>query len=127
MKHNQSALFHTPLAGQYNAGTLENKPGCNAEQTLEALVNGELGRIRDMVGSTMSGRNQGPRAGEDVVYCDPTWLGNCHGVSYNLNHISMCVKHLGGVQNGNFNELHGCLCHQLLPKGYPSHQLNDHQ
>ena len=31
-------------------GTLENKPGCNAEQTLEALVNGELGRIRDLVG-----------------------------------------------------------------------------
>ena len=62
MKHNQRALFHTPLAGQYNAGTLENKPGCNAEQTLEALVNGELGRIRDMVGSTMStGRNQGRR------------------------------------------------------------------
>ena len=36
--------------GQYNAGTVENKPGCNAEQTLEALVNGELGRIRDLVG-----------------------------------------------------------------------------
>ncbi|CAK9060791.1 unnamed protein product [Durusdinium trenchii] len=36
--------------GQYNAGTIENKPGCNAEQTLEALVNGELGRIRDLVG-----------------------------------------------------------------------------
>ena len=35
---------------QYNAGTIENKPGCNAEQTLEALVNGELGRIRDLVG-----------------------------------------------------------------------------
>eukprot|EP00913_Durusdinium_trenchii_P032533 g30458.t1 len=31
--------------GQYNAGTIENKPGCNAEQTLEALVNGELGHV----------------------------------------------------------------------------------
>ena len=55
--------------GQYNAGTLENKPGCNAEQTLEALVNGELGRIRDMVGSAMStAQGQGGDQG-----CDPTW------------------------------------------------------
>ena len=36
-------------------GTLENKPGCNAEQTLEALVNGELGRIRDLVGGVTGG------------------------------------------------------------------------
>eukprot|EP00928_Gymnodinium_smaydae_P100690 TRINITY_DN993_c0_g2_i1.p1 TRINITY_DN993_c0_g2~~TRINITY_DN993_c0_g2_i1.p1 ORF type:complete len:1510 (+),score=350.71 TRINITY_DN993_c0_g2_i1:415-4944(+) len=35
---------------EYNDGTLPLKPGCNAEQTLEALVNGELGRIRDLVG-----------------------------------------------------------------------------
>lgn len=41
-KHHSVALDLT--------GTLENKPGCNAEQTLEALVNGELGRIRDLVG-----------------------------------------------------------------------------
>eukprot|EP00930_Biecheleria_cincta_P058344 TRINITY_DN44185_c0_g1_i1.p1 TRINITY_DN44185_c0_g1~~TRINITY_DN44185_c0_g1_i1.p1 ORF type:complete len:908 (-),score=185.96 TRINITY_DN44185_c0_g1_i1:345-2885(-) len=34
----------------YNDGTLEKKPGCNAEQSLEAIVNGELGRIRDVVG-----------------------------------------------------------------------------
>lgn len=59
--HNQTAFVPTPLAGQYNSGTLENKPGCNAEQTLEALVNGELGRIRDMVGGAMSTR--GPRGG----------------------------------------------------------------
>jgi hypothetical protein len=65
--HNQTAFVPTPLAGQYNSGTLENKPGCNAEQTLEALVNGELGRIRDMVGSAMStrGRKGAPAAPGD--------------------------------------------------------------
>jgi len=35
---------------QFHAGTLPLKPGCNAEQTLEAVVNGELGQIRDMIG-----------------------------------------------------------------------------
>mmetsp|Transcript_58341 Transcript_58341/g.126132 ORF Transcript_58341/g.126132 Transcript_58341/m.126132 type:complete len:1494 (-) Transcript_58341:36-4517(-) len=39
------------LIQKYFAGTLSLKPGCNAEQTLEALVNGELSRIRDAVGN----------------------------------------------------------------------------
>ena len=35
----------------YNEGVLPLKPGCNAEQTLEAVVNGELGRVRDLIGN----------------------------------------------------------------------------
>lgn len=36
--------------GEYREGRLPLKPGCTAEQTLEALVNGELGRVRDQIG-----------------------------------------------------------------------------
>ena len=31
-------------------GKLENKPGCNQEQTLEAMISGVLSNVRDKVG-----------------------------------------------------------------------------
>lgn len=31
-------------------GLLENKPGCNQEQTLEAMISGVLSQVRDKVG-----------------------------------------------------------------------------
>jgi DNA-directed RNA polymerase III subunit RPC1 len=31
-------------------GKLENKPGCDQEQTLEALISSELSKVRDEVG-----------------------------------------------------------------------------
>ncbi|GIQ90390.1 hypothetical protein KIPB_013172, partial [Kipferlia bialata] len=40
------------LIREYEAGTLQPKPGCTALQTLEAVINGELSRIREQMGTT---------------------------------------------------------------------------
>eukprot|EP00438_Fugacium_kawagutii_P025721 Skav210477 [mRNA] locus=scaffold737:589748:605917:- [translate_table: standard] len=76
---------------QYNAGTLENKPGCNAEQTLEALVNGELGRIRDLVG----GAGPAGRMCEEKLafYNKPRIMATCgsKGSPINLCQMMACV------------------------------------
>ncbi|PAV20584.1 beta and beta-prime subunits of DNA dependent RNA-polymerase [Pyrrhoderma noxium] len=38
------------LIAQAKKGKLENKPGCNQEQTLEAMISGVLSKVRDTVG-----------------------------------------------------------------------------
>ena len=38
---------------KYNSGQLELKAGCNAEQSLEDGMNGELGKIRDKAGDML--------------------------------------------------------------------------
>jgi DNA-directed RNA polymerase III subunit RPC1 len=38
------------LIAQAKKGKLENKPGCDQEQTLEALISGVLSKVRDEVG-----------------------------------------------------------------------------
>jgi DNA-directed RNA polymerase III subunit RPC1 len=38
------------LIAQAKKGKLENKPGCDQEQTLEAMISGILSRVRDKVG-----------------------------------------------------------------------------
>ncbi|KXN84194.1 DNA-directed RNA polymerase III subunit rpc1 [Leucoagaricus sp. SymC.cos] len=38
------------LIAQAKKGKLENKPGCNQEQTLEALISSELSKVREAVG-----------------------------------------------------------------------------
>ncbi|KAI5116058.1 hypothetical protein M0805_002844 [Coniferiporia weirii] len=40
------------LIAQAKKGKLENKPGCNQEQTLEAMISGVLSKVRDTVGDT---------------------------------------------------------------------------
>ena len=35
---------------QAKKGKLENKPGCNQDQTLEAMISGVLSKVRDNVG-----------------------------------------------------------------------------
>lgn len=37
----------------YQDGTIELKPGCNAEQTLESNLNGKLSKIREDAGKTL--------------------------------------------------------------------------
>ncbi|TDL29012.1 beta and beta-prime subunits of DNA dependent RNA-polymerase [Rickenella mellea] len=39
------------LITQAKKGKLENKPGCNQEQTLEAMISGVLSKVRDKVGN----------------------------------------------------------------------------
>ena len=38
------------MIAQAKKGKLENKPGCNQEETLEALISGTLSKVRDEVG-----------------------------------------------------------------------------
>lgn len=77
---------------EYHAGTLPLKPGCSAEQTLEALVNGELGKIRDMVGSMC----------EDTLpfFNKPRIMAQCgsKGSAINLCQMMACVgqQNVGG-------------------------------
>ncbi|KAH8115769.1 beta and beta-prime subunits of DNA dependent RNA-polymerase [Phellopilus nigrolimitatus] len=40
----------TDLIAQAKKGKLENKPGCDQEQTLEAMISGVLSKVRDTVG-----------------------------------------------------------------------------
>ncbi|OLQ09979.1 DNA-directed RNA polymerase III subunit rpc1 [Symbiodinium microadriaticum] len=87
--------------GQYNKGTLENKPGCNAEQTLEALVNGELGRIRDLVGGMCE---------EKLAFFNkPRIMATCgsKGSPINLCQMMACVgqQNVGGqrIKDGFVN------------------------
>ena len=87
--------------GQYNEGTLENKPGCNAEQTLEALVNGELGRIRDLVGGMCE---------EKLAFFNkPRIMATCgsKGSPINLCQMMACVgqQNVGGqrIKDGFVN------------------------
>ena len=42
------------LIGQFEEGTLELQPGCNMEQSLEALVKGVLNDIRQKAGNVCS-------------------------------------------------------------------------
>lgn len=39
------------LIAQAKKGLLENKPGCDQEQTLEAMISGVLSKVRDSVGN----------------------------------------------------------------------------
>jgi DNA-directed RNA polymerase III subunit RPC1 len=39
------------LIAQAKKGKLENKPGCNQEQTLEAMISSVLSKVRDEVGN----------------------------------------------------------------------------
>jgi DNA-directed RNA polymerase III subunit RPC1 len=40
------------LISKAKLGKLENKPGCNQEQTLEAMISGVLSKVRGDVGET---------------------------------------------------------------------------
>jgi DNA-directed RNA polymerase III subunit RPC1 len=52
----QIAKGYAEVAGKidlFNSGRLERLPGCDSDQTLETLVNGILGRIRNSVGGVV--------------------------------------------------------------------------
>jgi len=86
---------------EYNNGTLQLKPGCNAEQTLEAVVNGELGQIRDLVGGMCE---------QTLHYMNkPCIMATCgsKGSAINLCQMMACVgqQNVGGarIKNGFVN------------------------
>ena len=86
---------------EYNEGRLALKPGCNAEQTLEALINGELGMIRNLVGERC----------EQVLprFNKPRLMAQCgsKGSAINLSQMMVCVgqQNVGGqrIQDGFVN------------------------
>ncbi|CAE8584244.1 unnamed protein product [Polarella glacialis] len=78
----------------FHAGTLPLKPGCNADQTLEAVVNGELGQIRDLVGGMCE---------EKLVFFNkPKIMAMCgsKGSPINLCQMMACVgqQNVGGAR-----------------------------
>jgi DNA-directed RNA polymerase III subunit RPC1 len=83
---------------EYNNGKLHLKPGCTAEQTLEALINGELGSIRNIVGEKCEINL--PR------FNKPRLMAQCgsKGSTINLSQMMVCVgqQNVGGarIQDG---------------------------
>eukprot|EP00931_Biecheleriopsis_adriatica_P023570 TRINITY_DN14859_c1_g1_i1.p1 TRINITY_DN14859_c1_g1~~TRINITY_DN14859_c1_g1_i1.p1 ORF type:complete len:1545 (+),score=399.75 TRINITY_DN14859_c1_g1_i1:144-4778(+) len=89
----------------YNSGKQVNKPGCNAEQTLEALVNGELGRIRDTVGAMCE---------EKLAFANkPRIMATCgsKGSPINLCQMMACL----GQQNVGGQRIKDGFVHRTLP------------
>ncbi|CAK0820611.1 unnamed protein product [Prorocentrum cordatum] len=86
------------LIEKFKHGTLELKPGCNADQTLEAMVNGELGQIRNFVGDMCR---------EQLHFMNkPRVMAQCGSKGSNINLCQMmaCVgqQNVGGkrIQDG---------------------------
>ncbi|KAF4749028.1 pre-mRNA-splicing factor syf2 [Perkinsus olseni] len=86
---------------EYKQGKLPLKPGCDAEQTLEAVINGELGKIRNSVGDRL----------EKVLprFNKPRIMAQCgsKGSPINLSQMIVCLgqQNVGGqrIQNGFVN------------------------
>lgn len=77
---------------EFNAGTLKNKPGCDAKQTLESMVNGQLGDIRAKIGDKCE--TDLPR------FNKPRIMATCgsKGSAINLCQMMACVgqQNVGG-------------------------------
>mmetsp|Transcript_151744 Transcript_151744/g.263752 ORF Transcript_151744/g.263752 Transcript_151744/m.263752 type:complete len:1553 (+) Transcript_151744:163-4821(+) len=86
---------------EYREGTIQLKAGCNAEQTLEAMVNGELGRIRDLVGGMCEEKLQFMNKPRIMAQC------GSKGSPINLCQMMACVgqQNVGGrrIKDGFVN------------------------
>ncbi|KAF9436386.1 hypothetical protein BGZ76_004117 [Entomortierella beljakovae] len=73
-------LIHRSTTGQ-----LENQPGCDVEQTLEALISGELSKVRDSVGDIC--------LTELNKYNSPLIMATCgsKGSKINVSQMVACV------------------------------------
>merc|ERR1719375_954170 len=82
------------MIGQYKAGTLTLKPGCTAEQTLEAVVNGELGSIRNQVGKMCEERMPWMNKPRIMAQC------GSKGSAINMCQMMACVgqQNVGGAR-----------------------------
>ncbi|KAF9975704.1 DNA-directed RNA polymerase III subunit [Actinomortierella ambigua] len=73
------------LIAKSAAGQLENQPGCDVEQTLEALISGELSQVRDKVGDIC--------LTELNKYNSPLIMATCgsKGSKINVSQMVACV------------------------------------
>ena len=90
---------------EYSEGRLPLKPGCNAEQTLEAIINGELGMIRNIVGDKCE--SELPRLNK------PRLMAICgsKGSAINLSQMMLVL----GQQNVNGQRIQDGFVHRTLP------------
>src|SRR5690606_26748650 len=57
------------LISQYKSGKLEPQPGCDAEQTLEAILNGKLSQLRNDAGKICVGELHWTNAPLTMALC----------------------------------------------------------
>jgi len=69
----------------YNAGTIELRPGCNADQTLESNISKELNTVRDKAGSILTQRLE--KTNSALIMSQSGSKGN----NINLSQMIACV------------------------------------
>ena len=73
------------MIDKFNAGELELKAGCNADQSLEAILNGELGNIREKAGDMLKKNLPKHNAALIMAIC------GSKGSNINLSQMIACV------------------------------------
>ena len=69
----------------YNKGTIELRPGCNADQTLESNISKELNTVRDKAGQVLT--NKLPKTNSALIMSQSGSKGN----NINLSQMIACV------------------------------------
>jgi len=90
---------------EFQEGRLPLKPGCTAEQTLEAIINGELGLIRNIVGDKCEADL--PRFNKPRVMA----ICGSKGSAINLSQMMLVL----GQQNVNGQRIQDGFVHRTLP------------
>ena len=90
---------------EFAEGRLQSKPGCTAEQTLEAIINGELGLIRNIIGDKCEAEL--PRLNK------PRLMAICgsKGSAINLSQMMLVL----GQQNVNGQRIQDGFVRRTLP------------
>lgn len=86
---------------QYDEGTLELRPGCNLDQSLEEILNGILGKLRESAGQEAMKQLPWSNAPRIMADC------GSKGSTLNISQMMACVgqQNVGGkrIQNGFVN------------------------
>ena len=90
---------------EFAEGRLPLKPGCTAEQTLEAIINGELGLIRNIVGEKCEAEL--PRFNKPRIMA----ICGSKGSAINLSQMMLVL----GQQNVNGQRIQDGFVHRTLP------------
>lgn len=94
---------------QFNSGQLELKAGCNAEQSLEDGLNGELGKIREKAGDML--KKSLPRHNAALIMA----ICGSKGSNINLSQMIACV----GQQTVNGRRMPNGFLNRSLPHFEP--------
>lgn len=108
------------LIAQAKKGKLENKPGCNQEQTLEAMISGILSRVRDKVGDICMQELSRHNA--------PLIMATCgsKGLTFRISVVDITQLFLGSVIN--VSQMVACVGQQIIaghrvPDGFQDRSL----